>query len=376
MTAARSPEPGARRRQRRHVVRRGVLHGIAVAVASSTALTQQYPTSPPAPMPLRAAQFPPFAEATLPNGLRLLVVANHRLPIVSISLSFAAGSKFDPAGKAGTAEMVAGLLTKGAGARDADAVAEAIEGVGGSLSASAGADFVTINANVLATDAPLALSLIGDAVLRPAFAETEIELYRTQTLSALQLEQSQPEMIASRVFARGLYGEYPYGRRQDPASVRAITRADLVTFHGARLRPGGALLVIAGDMNLERARSLVADAFRGWTGALPAAASALPSPSARTRTEITLVHRPGSVQSNLLVGNLTWAPTDQRAYAATLANKVLGGGGDARLFSILREQKGWTYGAYSGFTQPRGQGTSFGNQRRYQRHAGRHTRIL
>jgi zinc protease len=324
-------------------------------VAIGTLGAQQYPTSPPAPMPLRPARFPPFAEVTLPNGLRLLVVANHRLPIVSISLSFAAGSKFDPEGKAGTAEMVAALLTKGAGTRDADAVAEAIEGVGGSLIASAGADFLTVSANVLSGDAPLAFALIGDAVMRPAFAVREIELYRTQTLSALQLEQSRPEMIASRAFARGLYGAHPYGIRQEPTSVRAITRADLVAFHGARVRPGGALLVIAGDMTLARARSLVEDAFRGWTGESPPAAVS-PPPPGRARTEITLVHRPGSVQSNLLVGNLTWAPTDPRAYAATLANKVLGGGGDARLFSILREQKGWTYGAYSSLTRFRGTG--------------------
>jgi zinc protease len=305
------------------------------------------------------ARFPPFQRATLANGMQLIVVTNRRLPVLSMSLAFAAGSRYDADGRAGTAEMVAALLTKGAGTRDADAVAAAIEGVGGSLVASASLDFLTVSVNGLSENAELAFELLADAVMRPTFAPSEIDLYRTQALSGLQLELSQPEAIASRMFAAQLYGTHPYGRRPDPATVKAIMRDDLVAFQKARLRPGGALLVLAGDITLARAQQLAAAAFRGWTGAAPAAGAASvtpPAPPARTATEIVLVHRAGSVQSNIIVGNVTWPAGDPRHYALTVANKVLGGGADARLFMILREQKGWTYGAYSSVTRYRGPG--------------------
>jgi predicted Zn-dependent peptidase len=329
---------------------------IAAALGAQSPLAaQQFPSAPPPPAPIKAAQFPPFQEATLTNGVHLILVENHRLPVLSVSLSFAGGNRYDPAGKEGTAVAVALLLTKGAGTRDADAVAAAIEGVGGALGASAGPDFLTVDANALSGDAALVFELLGDAVIRPSFADKEVELGRTQALSALQLEQSQPDAIAARFLGKGLYGDHPYGRHPDPASVKAITRDDLVAFQKSRLRPGGALLVLAGDITLAKAKQLAEGAFKGWTGTNVAAAAPA-APPTRSSTEILLVHRPGSVQSNILVGNLTWAPTDPRAYAANLANKVLGGGGDSRLFMILREQKGWTYGAYSRLTRYRGVG--------------------
>ncbi|MFI5311142.1 MAG: insulinase family protein [Gemmatimonadales bacterium] len=332
---------------------------LAATLAALSALpplaAQQFPPAPPPPGPIKPAQFPPFQEATLTNGVHLILVENHRLPVLSVSLSFAGGSRYDAPGKEGTADAVALLLTKGAGKRDADAVAAAIEGVGGALSASAGRDFLTVNANALSLDAPLVFELMGDALIRPAFIAKEVELARTQALSGLQLEQSQPASIAERFLGRGLYGAHPYGRHPDAASVKAVTRDDLVAFQKARLRPGGALLVLAGDITLAKAKLLAESAFSGWTGTSLAAAT--PSePPARAATEILLVHRPGSVQSNILVGNLTWAPTDPRVYAANLVNKVLGGGGDSRLFTILREQKGWTYGAYSRLTRYKGVG--------------------
>ena len=329
----------------------------AVLLAPASLTAQQFPTTPPTAAPLKPASFPPFQEAALPNGIRLVLVESHKQPVVSVSLSLSAGDIYDPANKEGVATMVAGLLTKGAGKRSAEEIAAAIEGVGGSLNASASEDFLTISSNVLTPDAPLAFELVSDAVIRPAFPESEVELLRTQTLSALQLEMSQPGALAARFFAKALYGTHPYGRRPTTESVRAITRADLVAFQRARLRPAGALLVVAGDMNLADARRLATQAFGSWRGLAPAPLAARAVP-ARARTEIILVHRPGSVQSNILVGNTTYTPTDPRYnhYAATLANRVLGGGSDSRLFTILREQKSWTYGSYSQIERLRGVG--------------------
>jgi zinc protease len=207
---------------------------------------------PPAPLPTRELQFPPFAEFELGNGLRVIVVPSEKQPVLSMRLSVLAGSLYDPAGKSGMADLVAGSLTKGAGARDAEAFAEAIERVGGSLNAVAGPDFLTVEASVLSNDRELAFSLMADALLRPSFPRDEVELLRTQTLSGLALARSQPDAIAGRIFARTAYGDHPYGRRADEASVRAITRDDLVEFHAARMRPTQALLVLAGMARLLR----------------------------------------------------------------------------------------------------------------------------
>ena len=331
------------------------LVALAGVVAPLRSAAAQYPTTPPPAAPITAAAFPPFQEAVLANGVRLVVVQSNKQPVASISISFPAGTAYDPSGKSGIAEMVAGLLTKGAGKRSADDIAATIEGVGGTIAAFADADFLTVRTDLLAADAKLGFDLLADAVIRPAFPEKELDLLRTQTLSSLQLEQSQPASIADRMFLKGLYGDHPYGRRADPASVKAITRDDLVKFHKARLRPSGALLVVSGSLSLAEARKLATAALAGWSGE-PAIVAAAKEPPARKATEIVLVHRPGSVQSNILAGNLTWLPSDPRAYAATVVNKVLGDGASGRLFMTLREAKSWTYGAYSTLATHKGKG--------------------
>ncbi|MBU6367631.1 MAG: insulinase family protein [Gemmatimonadetes bacterium] len=328
---------------------------LLAAGAPAVAGAQPYPTRPPAPMPLAPAQFPPFREEVLPNGVRLLVVESRRQPVIAVSLSFAAGAVTEPLGKTGMANMVAGLLGKGAGARNAEQFAAAIEGVGGGFGAAAGDDFLQLSVNTLSRNAALAFELLADATMRPTFPEREVELLRTQTLSGLELEKSQPAAIAARTFRQALYGAHPYGRSATEATVKAITRADLVAFHKARLRPQGALLVVAGDLSLAQARTLATKAFAGWAGA-PAPTPAPPPVPPRARGEVILVHRPGSVQSNVLIGNVTWGPADPRRYAATVANEALGGGSEGRFFRILREQKGWTYGSYSEVTTRRGPG--------------------
>jgi zinc protease len=182
---------------------------IALALTAGVAGAQEFPKTPPAPAAIEPAQFPPFQEATLANGVRLVVVERNDLPVLSISLSVPAGSYYDPASKSGLADMVAGLLTKGAGNRTADQIAESIESVGGSISAGAGPDFLTVRADALTPNAELAFQLVGDVVVRPTFPAEEIDLLRKQTLSGLQLERSSPAALASRFFAYGLYGSHP-----------------------------------------------------------------------------------------------------------------------------------------------------------------------
>lgn len=338
----------------RHLAIRTGAFALAALLPASL-LGAQYPTKPPAPLPLKPASLPPFQEATLANGIRVVLVESHRNPTVAFRLALPAGDAYDPKGKTGLASMVATLLTKGAGQRSAEQIATAIESAGGSIAAGTNDDFLNIAGSVLSESAPLAFELLGDVVARPTFAESEFELARTQALSGLQFSAANPAFLAGKYFRAGLYGAHPYGATATAATTRAIARADLLAFHKARVRPAGGLLVVAGDITMAQLRAQAEKAFAGWTGA-PPTPPAFTAPPVRTKPEIVLVHRPGSVQSNLLVGNLALGPADSSRMAASLAVDVLGGGADSRLFMILREQKSWTYGAYASLTRPRGVG--------------------
>src|SRR5438309_1422056 len=328
-----------------------------LSVSPTVRLSAQdsFPSRPPRPAPLRPARFPAFQDVLLPSGMRMVVIENHEQPVVSVTLSFRAGDIYDPVGKEGLAGLTAELVTKGTATRTAEQIAAQIEGAGGSLSAASDADVLTVSADVLSDRADLAFELLGDVTRHATFLADEVELARTRALSGLQLELSEPGSVASRFFAREIYGRNPYGRRPTSESLRSVTREDVVTFAGRRLRPAGALLVVAGDLTLDQAQTFARTAFGGWTGA-PATVALPTVPAPKTTTDILLVNRPGSVQANIVLGNTTFPPTDAGYYAARVASQVLGGGPDSRLFLILREQKSWTYGAYAGLRRNRGVG--------------------
>ncbi len=316
---------------------------------------QAFPTTPPKPTRLAPVRFPPFKETTLPNGLALVVIEHHEQPVVSVSLAFRAGGIVDPAGKEGLSELAAELLSKGTATRSAEQIASTIEGVGGHLSASSSEDFLTISADALSDQLELVFDLLGDVTLHSSFPTSELELARTRSLSALALQLSQPGAVAQRFFEQEIYGRNPYGRSPTRDSYRAVTPEDVTQFARERLRPGGALLVVAGDVTDTQVRDLVDKTFAGWRGA-PPPVPALPAPVTRLAPDILLVHRPGSAQANIVAGNPTIPPTDPVYYAGRVAAQVLGGGADSRLFLILREQKSWTYGAYASLRRHRGLG--------------------
>jgi zinc protease len=328
---------------------RAALVAAALALFAAPAMAQ-YPTEPPPPAPLNPLRFPPFQEARLANGLQLVLVEDHKLPVVSIQLSIPTGAVHDPQGQRGLADMTAELLTKGTAARTADQLSAEIEGAGGSLSAGAGQDFFTVSSTVLADRAELAFTLMGDVLLNATFPEDELELARRRYLSALQVERSQPGSLADRYFARAIYGDHPYGVRTDETTLRAITRESVRQFASANLKPRGSLLVVAGDLTLDQARELAQRHLGAWNGEV--AARSYGEPPLPRPTEVVLVHRPGSEQSNIVYGNLGLRPGTRAYYPTAVMNKVLGGGADSRLFLILREQKSWTYGAYSSVNRP------------------------
>lgn len=306
--------------------------------------------APPAPLPERPVEFPDYHERTLRNGVRIIVVENHEMPVVSVNLAITAGAKHDPAGKAGTASMLAELLNKGTKTRTAEQIAESIDFVGGSLGASAGDDWISVSATVLTEFLDTALVLLSDVVRNPTFPEEELETERTRALSALQANFGSPGFIAARRFMAEIYGDHPYGASETPESLRAITRDDLVAFHRTHFRPGNALVVVAGDVRPDDVVRRIERHFGDWSGRTPAKAS-LPTPPERSAREIVFVHKPGTVQAVIRFGHLMPPATHRDWIALDVATQILGGGTTGWFFQTLRQEKGYTYGAYVGTAQ-------------------------
>jgi zinc protease len=308
--------------------------------------------APPPPLPERPLEFPPFQELRLVNGLRVIVVEHRGQPLANVNLFVRSGAAAEPAERAGLAGMTAELLTKGTPTRSATEISQTIEGVGGSLNTSAGNDWLTISASVLSEHLPLAFELASDVALRPTFPDQEVTVTRRRMLSGLQAQLGQPGAIADRRFLLDVYGpDHPYGVSPVPGTVEAITRDDMVAFHRDHFTAANAILVVSGMVQPAEVEALARQHFGGLRQGDPAPL-AFPATPALAETRIALVHRPGSVQSNIKLGHLAIRPDNPDYFPLTVLNNIVGGGTDARLFQILREERGWTYGAYSQLTRP------------------------
>ncbi|MFW6010779.1 MAG: M16 family metallopeptidase, partial [Gemmatimonadota bacterium] len=300
------------------------LVGLPPVLSPSAALAQ--PVEPPPALDARSIEFPAFEEFTLDNGLRVVVLSYGSQPVLSARLYVPGGSALDPAGRAGLADLAASVLTRGTETRTAPEISGTIEGVGGSLSASASQDRLAVSTTVLVEHADTAFELLGDVVLRATFPEDEVELARRRRLSSLQAELGQPQAIAQRHFSRLVYGgEHPYGTSPTPATVQAITRDDLVAFRDRVLRPDGALLLVAGRVERGEVEELVRRHLADWTGGAVRRAE-LPPVRESGETRIHLVHRPGSSQSVMAVGHPAVEPDHPDRFSLAVMNRVLGGG--------------------------------------------------
>jgi zinc protease len=318
----------------------------APAPASTAPAAADWERLLPPALPPTPVRFPDFHERTLANGARVIVVPDATQPVLTVSLLIGSGTAADPRDRIGVAELTAALLNKGTPSRDANRIAGAIDFVGGTLGASAGVDWTSVSVFSLAEFADTALALLADVVLNPTFPEQELATERTRLLSALQLQLSQPEPLAANHLARQIYGTHPYGKLPTPESIQAIARGDLANFHRLHFRPGNALFVVAGAVEPDAIVAVLERRFAGWSAGTARPPSFF-EPPARTRREIHLLHKPGSVQAVVRAGHLLPPATHPDWTALTVANRILGAGPTSWLFQVLREQKGYTYGAYS-----------------------------
>lgn len=319
-----------------------------LAASAVPAQTQAFPTSPPADLPTRPFVLPKIESRTLPNGLKVVVAESRRVPLVTLRLAIRAGSLREPRDQPGLAEATASQLTAGADKYNSLQIGQTAEQLGGSIGVGAGDDYATLSGSALAENAGKLIDLAADVLLHPTFPEQELAIYKSRSLQGLVAQQQNPTFLAQRQFAKALYGDHPYGVvSSTPDAIKSLTRDRLLDFYKAAYTPQNAVLVVVGDVKASDVFASVEKALGGWTGSAPTNADlpALPSPDAR---KVYLVDRPGSVQSNILIGNLAIKRDDPDFFPLTVGNAILGGSPYARLFANVREKHGYAYSVSSG----------------------------
>lgn len=307
---------------------------------------RELPPSVPSPQPPHV--FIPVVQ-TLSNGLKIAVIEQPGLPIITLTLAIRTGSEADPPESPGTAQLVASLLNEGAGHRSAAQIAALIDGAGGTISTGADWDDSYATLSVLSSYTPLAFSLLSDIVIHPTFARQEVERIRKQTLSALDILRHDPGYLADTLIERMVFEGTPYAHPADGVeqSVRRITPQELRAFHNRYYQPANAILVVSGDIQTAQALDLAKRVFGGWQGSgLPVAPPVKPSQPSRSR-QIVVIDDPDAVQTEIRVANLAIDRDSSDYDALSVANQILGGPAENLLFSALRSRRGLVYGASS-----------------------------
>lgn len=304
---------------------------------------------------VRDIRFPDVQRARLSNGIELVYARQTAVPATRAVISFDAGIVVDPADRLGLGNLTLALIDEGTKTRDSVALAEAQERLGAQLFTTNDADRSRVGVFAPSANLDAAVELLGDVVRNPAFAPTEVERVRGQTLARIGAELTSPAGLAQRALPRLVHGPAsPYaklaGGTGDPAAIKAIAREDLVAFHQRWLRPDKAKLFVVSDRPLAEVKAAFDRALGDWRaagqgGAKPAPAAA----AAGTATpRIVLIDRPDSPQSLITGGQIT--PLDARSELLPVlsANEVLGSGFLSRINMDLRESKGWSYGVRGG----------------------------
>ncbi len=311
----------------------------------------------PAPLPARPIAIPTRKETVLPNGLRLVVVEDSRLPLVSYRLAFPVGGAFDPPDLPGLTDLLAGLLPEGTASRTSKEIADEVARMGASISAGANSDSTIVAASALARFNDPILDLMAEIVLEPSFPENEVELAKQNTKESLRQQRAQPSFLASEMVSRVMFGDHPYSLvAPTPESIDRSSRDEFVKFHRAKLVPNNAVFIVVGDVRYEQILKRIESLFSTWERGEELVAN-FPAPPVRTKRTAYFIDRPGSAQSNIVIANSGITRTSPDYFPLMLMHTVLGANASSRLFMNLREEKGYTYGAYSNLDARRSAGT-------------------
>ena len=328
--------------------------------------TELWRKQPPKAEAARPFNLPSPREIKLENGLALVLIEDHRSPMVSfrvgIPLEFAAGDIAELTNQIALAEATAELITEGAGSRKSEQLSREIEMLGGRISSSANDDFAEVAALVVAENADRMLDLLGDVLLRPTFPETEVALYKRNRIQNLVVQRQDPAFLVGEQFDRVIFGSHPYGiSAPTPAAVGALNRAKIAGSYNSSFSPNGSVVVIVGDFGASRMESKAREVLSGWKPSEKKSTGPrsvdFPQQPAR---QVYLIDRPGSEQADFRIGSLAVKRSDADYFPLLVANAILGAGTSSRLFMNIRERKGYAYDVSSSVDALRLAGTFFG----------------
>ncbi len=309
----------------------------------------QKPENGPAP----SLTLPKLQEARLSNGLKVMLIEQHELPIVQLNLMINGGWSADPEHTPGVARLTSDLQDEGTRTRSALEISDQLKEIGADLRTSSNFDFSAVSLNTLKKHMDKALALFSDVLTNPVFPEEELQRKKKEYLARILMEQKQPTTVALKSFFRTLYGpDHPYGQPYTGSgteeSIAAIQRDDLVHYYDTYYSPGNATLIAVGDTSLSELTPLLEDALSSWKEETVPALE-LPPVHPVQETQVYLVDKPGAAQSVIVAGHLGIPHNSKDYFSVEILNTVLGGKFTSRLNMNLREDKAYTYGAFSQF---------------------------
>ena len=319
---------------------------------------RDYSKNLPKPGPEPKFTLPAIEKQKLSNGLEVWLVRQTELPIVSMNMVFKTGGTADPSGKAGLASFTSSLLNSGTKTRSAIDISNQLADIGASLNAGSGWDSANVSMQSLTKNLDKALDIYSDVVVNATFPDKEFETFRNRALISLRQRKDNANAIASVAYNALLYGKnHPYGNSPtgNEGSVKSFKQSEIEDFYRTYYRPNNAVLIVSGDTTMSALKPKLEEAFADWKPS-DVPTTNFPEISAFERPGIYLIDKPGAAQSVIMIGQVGVPRDNPDYYALQVMNSILGGGGSARLFMNLREDKGYTYGAYSSFAFRRGAG--------------------
>jgi predicted Zn-dependent peptidase len=317
-------------------------------MTSTTVTTQAHRSSPPALGPERPVAWPKRTVLTLANGLQVVLAEARTFPKISAQLFFRSGNASVAYRAPGLAELTATVARTGTTNRPLRRIEEDLRRMGADLAAHAGADTSAIGISGVADFSDGLLEMLADLARNASFLEEEFERERRQRIEGLKIQRTTPDFLATERLRRTLFGQHPYAIvAPAPEQVAAFRREQLEEFYHQNYSPANGLLILVGDFSAEAILDQVEKIFGSWTAPAPAPQK-WPEPPHQSARQVHLVHLPGSVQTQVLVGNLAITRRHPDWYRMVLANSIYGGAFHSRLVMNIREQKGYTYSPRSG----------------------------
>ncbi len=293
---------------------------------------------------------PPHEKIVFKNGLTVLLMEKHGVPLIDIFALVKTGASADPAGQEGVASTTAGLLRKGTKTRTAQQFSADFDYIGGSFGADASADFTNITAEFLTKDMAKGLELFSDAVLNPTFPQAETDKLLSQSLDGVKSAKDEPQAVLGLYYDGYLFGAQSYGRPSDgdELSLKRIQRDAIAKFYEANYAPGNTILGVAGEFDVAEMKKKLEETLGAWP-----AKAVKSNPAASTAPvkgkKLLLIDKPDATQTYFAIGNIATAANDPDRVAIRVVNTIFGGRFTSELNEALRVESGYTYGASSFF---------------------------